>query len=114
MKVTKQTRKKAFTSLLFDFAENQKIVCLNWAISENKPSTKIAQNVLNESNLSQSNVTLFLPIEDFITRASFMNIPNVRVLFFDQPNAFELASTHYWVFLEKDRNQFQEMVARWL
>jgi len=114
LKITKQTRKNVFTSLLFDFAENQKIACLNWTFSEDRPKTKIAYNLLREANLGQSNVTLFLSADDFITRASFMNIPSVRVLFFDQPNAFELAGTQYWVFLQKDKNQFQEMVSRWL
>ncbi len=114
LKITKQTRKNAFMSLLFDFAENQKIICLDWTFVENKPSTKTAYNQLRKAQLDQSNITLFLSPDDFITRASFMNIPTVRVLFFDQPNAFELASTHYWVFLQKDKNQFQEMVARWL
>lgn len=114
LKITKQTRKSVFTSLLFDFAENQKIACLNWNFSENRPRTKIAYDLLKQANLDRNSITLFLSADDYITRASFINIPSVRVLFFDQPNAFELAGTQYWVFLEKDKNQFQEMVSRWL
>ncbi len=35
-------------------------------------------------------VSIFVPINDMLTYASFINIPNVQVLFFDEANAYDL------------------------
>lgn len=58
-------------------------------------------------------VTLFLPVDDMLTSASFINIPNVQVLFFDQANAFDVTAGNHWLVLQKDLNSFKEMVSKW-
>ncbi|HEV2601680.1 MAG TPA: 50S ribosomal protein L4 [Candidatus Babeliales bacterium] len=114
LRITKQTKKRVFGALLSDFANKEKIVCLDWTLEGDVPKTKLAYSLLKSVNFENSNVTLFLSITDFATRASFINIPRVRILFFDQPNAFQLVNTHYWVFLKKDSDQFKEMVSQWV
>lgn len=114
LRITKQTKKRVFGALLSDFANKEKILCLDWVLENDVPKTKLAYSLLKSVNLENSTVTLFLSITDFATRASFINIPRVRILFFDQPNAFQLANTQYWVFLKKDSDQFKEMVSQWV
>jgi hypothetical protein len=49
-----------------------------------------------------------------LTYASFINIPSVSLLYFDQPNAGDLMKSTHWVVLKKDQDLFKEMVAQWL
>jgi hypothetical protein len=49
-----------------------------------------------------------------LTHASFANIPGVRLILFDQPNAHSLAQGDYWVFLKKDKDAFKDMVNTWI
>ena len=79
-----------------------------------KPATAQAFKLLKNSGLSQDKVVLFLPVNDVISHASFANIPNVRILFFDQPNAFDLANGTRWVIFNKDLEHFKKMVSQWI
>jgi ribosomal protein L4 len=56
---------------------------------------------------------LLVETGDVITQASFVNIPNVQVLFFDQLNAYHLADGNRVIVLQKNVERFKEMVARW-
>jgi hypothetical protein len=46
--------------------------------------------------------------------ASFLNLKNVQPVFFDQPNVFHLAHAERWMFLQKDVEQFKQMVSKWI
>ncbi|MFZ5954083.1 MAG: 50S ribosomal protein L4 [Candidatus Dependentiae bacterium] len=114
LKINKDIRKGALVSLLQERLNHGKIGCLNWALETEQPKTAVAYSALKNAGLNDKNITLFLSANDFLNYASFINIPNVSILFFDQPNAVDLAVNSQWVFLKKDMDQFKEMVSRWL
>jgi hypothetical protein len=57
---------------------------------------------------------LFVSKDDYLTHASFANISKVRMLLYDQPNAYDLSHGDVWVFLNKDINVFKDMVNLWI
>jgi len=114
LKVSQKVKQGVLNRLLFDRFDNDRIVCLYWSALEGKPSTAQAYKVLKDAGLQGEKINLFLRSDDTLTSASFTNIPEVRVLFFDQANAFDLAQAPYWVVLKKDLDQFKEMVSRWI
>jgi ribosomal protein L4 len=99
-----------------DFVENDKIIKINWAIEGDKPKTSAAYNVLKAANIdvAREKIIILLPIHDVLMNASLRNIPNVKVLFFDQVNCFDLAKCNRVVFFEKDLHSFKEMVSKWI
>lgn len=114
LKITKKLKKKILQSIFFNFLNNDKILCADWQIKGKKPSTSAAYDFLKQLNLVNKKVTLFIPIHDRLTYASFSNIPQVRILYFDQLNAFDLADSNYLIILKKDFEQFKGMVLPWI
>ncbi|MBY0109895.1 MAG: 50S ribosomal protein L4 [Candidatus Babeliaceae bacterium] len=112
LKVTKNHKKEVFSDLLWSKLEAQNVISLNWSTDE-RPKTALAYSALKQAGLADKKVVLFVSTHDFITQASFANIPNVSMIFFDQPNAFTLAHGDSWMFLAKDRDLFKEMVGLW-
>ncbi|MCL5875497.1 MAG: 50S ribosomal protein L4 [Candidatus Dependentiae bacterium] len=114
LQVNKQVKKNVLASLASHYANAGKIVSLDWTLSEQRPKTAEAFNVLKEAGLKNVRINLFLPVSDVLSFASFANIPNVRILFFDQANAFDMSNSDHWVFLKKDFDHFKNMVSQWL
>lgn len=114
LKINKDIKKGALVSLLNTRLNNGQVGCLNWALENERPKTAGAYAALKDAGLHNKNITLLLSANDFLSYASFVNIPNVSILFFDQPNAVDLAINSHWVILKKDMDQFKEMVSRWL
>jgi large subunit ribosomal protein L4 len=114
LKTSKQVKKNVLGSLLHDFIMSGKVVSLNWDATLTKPSTAQAFNALKSSGLHQERIVLFLPTNDIVSYASFANIPSVRILYFDQPNAFDLANGSRWLILNKDVEHFKKMVSQWI
>lgn len=114
LKTSKQVKKNVLNSILFDFLEHGKVVSLNWNSEIQKPTTSQAYKLLKESGLHKDKVVLFLPTNDVMTYASFANIPNLRILFYDQPNAFDLSNGTRWLILKKDLEHFKKMVSQWI
>lgn len=112
--VTKRLKKNVLKSLLFEHLRDKKITCLDWTISGDKPRTSVAYSVLKDLGLQNKKILLFLPPEDFLTRASYANITNVNILFFDQANAFDLVNSKHWIYLKKDADAFKNMVSQWI
>jgi len=52
-------------------------------------------------------------MDDVLNYSSFVNIPNVQVLFFDEANAFDVVNGVHWLVLQKDIDSFKEMVSKW-
>jgi large subunit ribosomal protein L4 len=112
--VTKQMRRCAMAYLTHQFLLKENVLVLDWQIDGDKPSTAQAARLLKNAQLHENKILLFLPADDFLTFASFSNLPQVKVLFFDQANAFDVMSADRWVVLNKDLESFKEMVAKWL
>lgn len=114
LKTGKQVKKNVLNSIFFNFLDQGKIASLNWDAALDKPSTSHAYNMLKQSGLHQEKVILFLSAHDSITYASFANIPNIQILLFDQPNAYDIANGTQWLVLKKDFEQFKHMVSQWI
>ena len=110
----KELKKGVLNNLIFNAVENGRVHHLNWESQREVPKTSEAYSLLKNAGLHDKKVVLFLPFDDMITYASFINIPKVKILFFDQANAFDLAHTDHWVVLKKDLDQFKKMVSQWI
>lgn len=102
-----------FNNILQTKLDGKAIVCLDFDVSGKKPSTRPASQVLKASGLNDKKILLFLSFNDITSIASFRNIPNVQIVSFDQPNAFDLVNKICWAFLKKDIEFFKEMISRW-
>lgn len=87
---------------------------LDWNSDAERPKTIAAYSALNQAGLQDKKILLFVGSDDMATYTSFANIPNVRMLFFDQPNAFDLACSDYWLLLAKDLDRFKEVASQWI
>jgi large subunit ribosomal protein L4 len=114
LKVPSQLKKNVCNNLLFDFINNNRVVCLNWELDGVKPQTSAVYSALESASLAGKKLAVFLPFEDMLMQASLINIPGVRLLSFDQANAYSLADSDCWVCFQKDFNRFKEMVSQWI
>jgi len=110
--VNKATRRNAMLALLQEKLQNGTIVALDADISQ--PKTAHAARALQQAGLDNTSITLLSHIDDDAVHAAFANIPTVRLVFFDQPNAYELACSQYWVLLKKDVDKLKQMVSSWI
>lgn len=113
LSVPKKMRQQACASLLWKLLENDKIICLGQSFATERPKTKLAYEMLREANLLNQGISLFVPYDDFMIQKSFANVPTVKISYFDESNAYTLASADYWVFFEKDLDAFKKMVTQW-
>jgi large subunit ribosomal protein L4 len=113
LRVSQQHKKNVLQDMLFAYLNQGKVGYLNTAFDLQKPSTATAHKTIKACGLDKHKVTLFLSGSDPLTYASFVNLPNVRILFFDQPNAFDLSKGNCWIFLKKDLDMFKGMVSKW-
>ena len=114
LKVSKALKKNVLQSLFWNNLNKNNIFALDWMIEGDKPKTALAYNALKQTGLQDKKIILFVDSNDYQTHASFANIPNVRMLLFDQANAYALMDGDCWVFLKKDNDFFKEMVNRWI
>lgn len=114
LKLNKKMRRLALLQVLEKFATENKIMAFDWNNTQNKPKTSLAKDFLKQASLLDKKVVLFIKPDDVMTYASFANIKNVSMLYFDQPNVFDLVNSDQWIFLQKDMDAFKEMVAQWV
>lgn len=114
LKTSRQVKRNVLNSILFDFLDHGNIRALDWNVSQDKPMTSQAYKMLKNNGLDQSKVVLFLPTTDVLTYASFANIPNVKILFYDQANAYDLTNASSWLILKNDIEHFKKMVSQWI
>jgi large subunit ribosomal protein L4 len=113
LSISQTHNRMVMNHLLFDYLKQDKVHYLDWILEGDKPRTTAAYTVLKNAELANKKITLFVPATDALVYASFANIPHVRILFFDQPNVYDLADSDCWVFLKKDMDSFKEMVSKW-
>jgi len=112
-KINQKQKQLVLRYLLAEYVNQGKISYIDWLPGGESPKTSAARAMLKQVGLAGKKVNLFLPIGDMFTHASFANIPHVRVLHFDQPNAVDLSHGEHWVFLKKDLDMFKGMVSLW-
>jgi large subunit ribosomal protein L4 len=110
LSIPRKMKQRIFNALLWDRVESNRVVALDWIAPENAPKTSAAYNVLKQSGLTNKKVTLFVSVDNYLAQASFANLPNVQMLFFDQPNAYALAYGDYWAILKQDNEIIKGMV----
>ncbi|MGB8367261.1 MAG: 50S ribosomal protein L4 [Candidatus Babeliales bacterium] len=111
LKIAKKLKKGVLKSIFFDFLNSDKFLCINWQVQTDKPSTAAAYELLKKLDLINKKITLFVPLHDKLTYASFSNIPQVRILYFDQLNAFDLTDSRYLLVLKKDFEEFKKALS---
>lgn len=114
LKVSKNIRSGVFQTLLWKGLEEKNIFALDWQPENNQPKTALAFKALCDAGLKDKKVVLFVSVHDYLVHASFSNISNVRMILFDQPNAYILADADCWVYLQKDSESFKNMVNLWI
>jgi len=114
LKTTKKSRQALGGALVWNALDKQLLIALDWSLQGAVPQTKQAFSALQQAQLVNTPVNLFLAPHDLLTAASFANIPSVRIIFFDAANVYDLADASRWIVLKKDIESFKEMVARWI
>jgi large subunit ribosomal protein L4 len=114
LKTNRKTRQLALMSLLSDYINNGLVAIVDWNPAHDKPQTASAYTLLQSHGLAGKKIVLFISPGDIVTYASFINIPQVSLIYFDQPNVCDLMKGSHWVILKKDQDLFKEMVAQWL
>jgi large subunit ribosomal protein L4 len=110
----RQMKRKVLLTMLVNNLDQKNVVCADWELSSEQPKTAQAQELVNTVGLANKKIILFVAPYDFHSALSFANIPNVRPLSFDQANAYDLANSDCWLFLEKDLDHFKGMVSKWI
>lgn len=113
LKVSQKNKKALFNALLWDRLNQQQIVELNWAPTGETPKTSLAYKALKEAGLTNKKIILFAAPHDYRVYTSFANMPNVQVLFYDQPNVYSLSHGDCWVVLKQDSDFLNKMVDAW-
>lgn len=114
LKISKSLRSGVLNTLFWDLLEQERILQVNWNLSQEIPRTREAVALLKQLELLGKKLNIILPVNDILTYSSFINIPNVNVLFFDEVNAYDLAGADYLIVFNKDFASFKEMVSQWI
>jgi len=113
LSIPKEAKKKILHQLLAERLAGGNVMLLDWQASGERPRTKEAAALLKEAGLQDKKLTVLLAPHDALSYSSFSNLPNVQVLLFDQPNAYDLVNCEYWVLLNKDLDTFKDAVRKW-
>jgi len=114
LSTNKQTRRNVGNRLLWDRLDTKNIVILDWEAVEGAPKTAHAVKALQVAGIAGRDIVFFVNPHDRYTHASFANIPYVRMLLFDQWNAYDLSQGSCWMVLKKDIESFKELVSTWI
>lgn len=114
LKVNKNARRNVGNKLLWDRLDAKNIVILDWEPQDGAPKTAHAVKALHAAGLVGRDIVFFVNPHDRFTHASFANIPYVRMLLFDQWNAYDLSQGTHWMILKKDLESFKELVSTWI
>lgn len=111
--INKKQKTLVFNNLLSTKLNDKSIFCLDFESKKDQIKTKEVHTILESMGLMTKKVLLFLPFDDFLVTSAFRNIGNVNISSFDSPNVYALSNADCWVFLKKDVNLFEEMIAQW-
>ena len=98
--------------LFFDILECDKLIEINF--TSDKRSTQAAYSFLKKNNLHEKKIVMFYDCADVDVYYSFCNLALVKLVSFDAIYPYVLANDSYFVYLNKNVNQFKDMVDSWL
>lgn len=113
LRIAQQQKNRVLMSIASQYLENDRVLSADWTAPADKPQTSVAFGLLKNMGIQDKKITLLIPMHDAVSYASFANIPNVRLMYFDQPNAFDLVASDYWVVFNKDLDSLKTMVEKW-
>ncbi|OGB84223.1 50S ribosomal protein L4 [candidate division TM6 bacterium RIFCSPHIGHO2_12_FULL_32_22] len=113
LSVPKTLKTRVLNKLIGDLLKDKKVLLLDWSLESNVPKTSHAFEALKNVGLHDSKATLFVRADDESTKASFVNIPNINLVLFDEVNAFDLSRNDIVLVLKKDLDTFKDMVSKW-
>ena len=113
LKIPKKMRRNVGNRLLWDRLDANKLLVLDWESAE-KPKTALAFKALADAGLKGRDIEFFVNPDDRMTHASFANLPNIRMMLFDQWNAYDIANGEVWMILKKDIENFKGLVRSWI
>jgi len=113
LKVSQSHKNNVLRSLFIQKLMAGKVIALDWMPSDT-PKTADAYKMLKNNNVHEHKTAFFVTNHDVTVHASLNNVPNIRLMLFDQPNAFALVHADSWVFLQKDLDFFKKMVNTWI
>jgi large subunit ribosomal protein L4 len=113
LKVNKKMRRGVLSTVLRTYLDEGKVFASDWYLNNEVPKTALAARFLKHNALNDKKIVLFVMPGDVVTYASFANIPNVSLLYFDQPNVFDLVNSDRWIMFNRDLDRFKEMVSKW-
>ena len=111
--VNKNLKKRVLGKLIGDLLKDQKVLLLDWTLESATPRTSLAFNAIKSAGLQDKKIAIFVKPHDELIKASFVNIPFVNLILFDEVNAFDLSNSDYVLVFKKDLNDFKEMVSKW-
>lgn len=114
LQVPRKLRAGVLRSMMHGFLSNDRVISLEWESAADTPKTSQAYKALKDAGLVGKKITLFVAADDIFTQASFANIPTVQIIIFDACNVYDLATTEYIVYLQKDAEHINKMVNQWL
>lgn len=114
LKTMKKVRQSILFSVLCDLLKQEKLIALKWGLAGDRPRTSYAVKLLREAGLLGSKVCLVLQPGDIIQQASFSNIPNLKMVLFDQINVVDLISAKFVAILDQDFEVFKGVVSKWI
>lgn len=107
-KMYRGSMKYLFLTLL----EDQKIC--RFSFDSDSKNTKLALSALQMAGIAQEQIILLYNVFDVNIYYSFSNLKNVLLVSYDAIHPYIFARDASVVFLEKDREQFQNVVNQWL
>jgi large subunit ribosomal protein L4 len=113
LRIAQQQKTRVLMSIASQYLQNDRVLSADWTAPEDRPKTSVAFALLKTMGIQDKKITLLIPTYDVVSYASFANIPNVRLMYFDQPNAFDLVTSDYWVVFNKDLDSLKTMVEKW-
>jgi large subunit ribosomal protein L4 len=113
LSITKKQKKQALNAVFFDKLNSSSIFAFEENENIENPSTKKFVGILKNADLLSKKIVILLPFGEYLKYFSLRNIPSVNIVFFDQPNTFDLVNTDCWIFFKKDVDLFREMVKKW-
>jgi large subunit ribosomal protein L4 len=113
-KFPKKLKLSVLNSLACELLNSNKVFSLDWSLSSDMPSTRQARVALNQAGLALGGqrIVLFIRQDDYITGASFANIPEVQLVSYDEANAYTVSRGDCWVMFKQDMDHFKRMIAR--
>jgi len=108
---SKKSGKLSKKYILQQYVERKKVISLSY--DPKIISCKESVRLISEMGIQGKKILFLHAYNDFNTICSFNNINFVSLVSYDAISAYAVASVEYILFLEKDRNEFLEVVKSW-